>query len=494
MIQFLGFSSRMALAAVVQSWERFLASGATYRKETTAALYEKPSSSVLSHFALHDSLLRMDREPSLGADTYNLHDLVGGHAHDHKEVYEDVKRWLQQFVEQPRGTDIRTDKGLPKTRGLETTPNMRPDVFYTFNRGGNEVEEVLLIEIDSNTLKSTCRKLAYGLIEQLLRLRCFNDTIMECVGYYFPACSRATSVVRMEVTWEDEYLTFTVKRRCLSKREVVDYIQSDLMREVDRWRSITPGMPGKEFKVTLTSQFVHNSVGPSAHQISSGESVVIVDLARSKVFKHNFVSREFACALRLLNEQQTGKVHLERSLLPLEQVQIGGVHYLTYQLLLKPLSRAEARALFGGVDGFASGVVRALHELHDRSSLAHLDLRLENVCFEPDSHRAILIDLDRSGPKNHPFEKYNLPPASTMYTPPDTTWALEKVDLMQLGLMFCYILDDSTDLPTFHYHSYNPATVSRLHPYLLSLLHGTWPSATEQDHFCANPTFLLSAS
>ena len=111
-----------------------------------------------------------------------MHDLVGGHACDHKEVYEDVKRWLQQLVEQPRGTDIRTDKGLPKTRGLETTPNMRPDVFYTFNRGGNKVEEVLLIEIDSKTLKSTCRKLAYGVIEQLLRLRCFNDTVMDCVG------------------------------------------------------------------------------------------------------------------------------------------------------------------------------------------------------------------------------------------------------------------------------------------------------------------------
>ena len=53
--------------------------------------------------------------------------------------------------------------------GLETTAHMRPDVFYTYNHAG-EVEAALIIEIDSKELESTCRKLAYALMEQALRL------------------------------------------------------------------------------------------------------------------------------------------------------------------------------------------------------------------------------------------------------------------------------------------------------------------------------------
>ena len=51
--------------------------------------------------------------------------------------------------------------------GLETTAHMRPDVFYTYNHAG-EVEAALIIEIDSKELESTCRKLAYALMEQAL--------------------------------------------------------------------------------------------------------------------------------------------------------------------------------------------------------------------------------------------------------------------------------------------------------------------------------------
>ena len=82
---------------------------------------------------------------------------------------------------------------------------MRPDVFYTYNHAG-EVEAALLIEIDSRELESTCRKLAYALMEQALRLRRYDNTMLEVAGYYFPSDKRANSVVRVTVTWSDAYL------------------------------------------------------------------------------------------------------------------------------------------------------------------------------------------------------------------------------------------------------------------------------------------------
>ncbi|CAI8026378.1 hypothetical protein GBAR_LOCUS15151, partial [Geodia barretti] len=42
--------------------------------------------------------------------------------------------------------------------------------------------------------------------------------------------------------------------------------------------------------------------------------------------------------------------------------------------------------------GLADGVFKALHELHDTCSLAHMDLKLDNVCFDPLTHQPILID------------------------------------------------------------------------------------------------------
>ena len=105
--------------------------------------------------------------------------------------------------------EIKTEEALPKPNAvrLETAAHMRPDVFYTYNHAG-EVEAALLIEIYSKELESTCRKLAYALIEQVLRLRRYDNTILEVAGYYFPSHKRPTSVVRVTVTWSDKHLIF----------------------------------------------------------------------------------------------------------------------------------------------------------------------------------------------------------------------------------------------------------------------------------------------
>ena len=96
---------------------------------------------------------------------------------------------LGSNVGKPPHTDRKTEEALV---GLETTAHMRPDVFYTYNHAG-EVEAALLIEIDSRELESTCRKLAYALMEQALRLRRYDNTMLEVAGYYFPSDKRQSS-------------------------------------------------------------------------------------------------------------------------------------------------------------------------------------------------------------------------------------------------------------------------------------------------------------
>ena len=84
----------------------------------------------------------------------------------------------------PRGTALRIDVQLPAGGGreLETTCRIRPDLFYTHKCREREVEAILQIEVDSKDMETTCMKLGYGLMEQLLRLRRFDDTILSCAG------------------------------------------------------------------------------------------------------------------------------------------------------------------------------------------------------------------------------------------------------------------------------------------------------------------------
>ena len=460
-----------------------------YIKASTAAVIKRPSPSSLSQFSpMHDSLLVMDRMPPLDEDKYTLNELTGGAAGNHREAGENVRNWLRKHVEKPSGTEIKIEEALPNAVGLETTAHMRPDVFYTYNHEG-EVEAVLIIEIDSKELESTCRKLAYALMEQALRLRGYDNEILEFAGYYFPSYNRSNSVVRVKVTWSDDYLDFQAERTPLPANRVAERIEEDLGREIERWKGMSSGSPTR-FVLPLTSSFVHEKFGEDSVQIMSGHSVVILDPRQSKILKGNFLPR---LELRLNKLYEYGKdAQLERSLLPNGRMIVGPREYYTYKLLLKPIDRYEARRVFGGVDGFADGMFKALRELHDTCGLAHMDVRLENVCFDPQTHRPILIDLDRSATKDYGCNHYHLPSSTTMYKPLDKSWVLENIDLLQTGLMFCHILDESIDSSydrgTFNYNRYYPT--QSIHPCLHSLLRGQWPSEVDRVDLITKPAFL----
>jgi hypothetical protein len=66
------------------------------------------------------------------------------------------------------------------------------------------------------------------------------------------------------------------------------------------------------------------------------------------------------------------------------------------------------------------------------------------------------------------------------------------IDILQTGLMFCHILDDSIDssydICTFNYNRYYPT--QSIHPCLHSLLRGQWPSEVDRVDLITKPAFL----
>ena len=93
----------------------------------------------------------------------------------------------------------------------------------------------------------------------------------------------------------------------------------------------------------------------------------------------------------------------------------------------------------------------ALTELHDKLNLAHLDVRLENICIDSNHERATLIDFDRSRAYNRKTTVLdaNTRNCSVMYREPEPssfgTWTLAQLDWRQLGIMISAIINNRKD-------------------------------------------------
>lgn len=85
---------------------------------------------------------------------------------------------------------------------------------------------------------------------------------------------------------------------------------------------------------------------------------------------------------------------------------------------------------------YVSGVVLALKELHE-FGMAHLDVRMDNVCFDSDNN-VVLIDLDRSQVVDEEISSVSTK-ESLMY-PVKSDWTYRNWDWRQLALMIVHIL------------------------------------------------------
>ena len=121
-------------------------------------------------------------------------------------------------------------------------------------------------------------------------------------------------------------------------------------------------------------------------------------------------------------------------------------YYFMFERCSKPLTPQQAKRII--VD-FTSHVVSAINEIHN-ALIAHLDIRLENICFKDDD--VALIDFDRSQRTTN-MAKFLQSSwgSSVMYTlpDPDSDWTVDKMDWRQLAIMILAILNDT---PAEQYH------------------------------------------
>lgn len=95
--------------------------------------------------------------------------------------------------------------------------------------------------------------------------------------------------------------------------------------------------------------------------------------------------------------------------------------------------------------------------------VAHLDIRLDNICgkYDGNEFQAVLIDLDRSKCCTRTYAMSGVkirPGTSVMYKIPDKLWTLDKVDWIQMGIMIFAFLNSITSAK---YHQTTPTPHSK---------------------------------
>lgn len=277
-------------------------------------------------------------------------------------------------------------------------------------------------------------------MDQLRAQRNRDDSIISTTGFYFPLVSTGY-VEQVTCSWNDATLRFELT---VVQLEVIAHVLPSIiaaMNEEKRKIKSIQTLKSKLFTIPITDSFIKRKFGPNAFQVKSGESYVVSDTIH--IWKNPFKKIE---SERLTALNGLAGVRPSQSIFPCGVYNVIGTSWFyRFQLCLRPLKVAEALEI---IVNFTSLVVLAIADLH-KVGIAHLDIRLENICFKSDG-TAVLIDLDRSCEMTYLAKFLSSQWGnSEMYICPDKVWTAEKMDWRQLAIMILAILN-GTDKAGYH--------------------------------------------
>ena len=413
------------------------------------------SSSAIAHVQLPKDLVKkkhavIDWQHFLCGQPYSLSELVDHYEGSNKygDMFKEqeeangdksagyinylvIKQWLLKkcgdclIVEVEKEVQV-----LRENLPLFNATKIRPDLTI-LDKNSIPITE---IEVHSSLYSTTLNKLILVLLDQLRFLRNCDCTIQKCSGFAFPknSDSQKSCVTKMDISWNENRLHFYVDFRPLTKDEVVTELKTVLSTKYE----VT--IPKVFFAIPLSPETLQGFGGYGGVQVYSRGSILVRNQHFHMKYQIHACERVLDMFLDILDSNSSRP---EWFLLPDKRKVINSKPFLFYKNLIRPLTRSEAGEC---LSSFIESVAEAVHSLH-KFGYAHLDIRLENICFSNGSpHHAVLIDLDRcreltdsGGAVKEDYE------VSVMYTCASSDWTVEQVDWLQLSLMFHFIQDRS---------------------------------------------------
>ena len=272
------------------------------------------------------------------------------------------------------------------------------------------------------------------------------------------------TAILITVKWDCTTFTFVISYKPLKKEEVVT-VAKDLLCHAqqnfccthvtstkDLSRSFFPLTKNEldELKVNLLSDSVLSEFIEEEWQ---SESIIELEQLHSRI---SFVFRLWGCGRRkcyvfkafirsisvgeyVLIERRLSRKKLSHCLLSKFSIPFGNTTFYCFEGLQQITRQKAKECLFSLVQG----VHAAIEELH-KHGMAHLDIRLPNLCFRKGDEAkctVVLIDLERA--KHNIYTPWNGDYKSCMYK---KGFNLKQIDYLQLYWMAVWILSDPAAL------------------------------------------------
>ena len=337
-----------------------------------------------------------------------------------------------------------------------TKTQQRPDVCIRDLAG----IPILISEVHSGNSMSeyvqTANKTLIGLVTHLRYLRTKCD-IHRVIGFTFPNMVDRFFVTKVTVTYTD--LHFRYAFNVIQMRDVPEEVKQAYEHNREATRNMhhsqdasntLGGFPVRLTDAELAEASKQLNLKNSLQQLSSVTSIILKDPDGKKFYKYNSDKAEnmnpfYVKAMVLQNLQVGGMLPS----IPVELVfpengrTLFSLNFQVIPMKVPPLSYEQAVQCLGCLVESTAVAIKRLHE----HGFAHLDIRLDNICFHHDGgdvRRAVLIDFDYAIDSLSASVPQRVTPDgedSCMYSPlPQSTVRLAKqYDWMQLGWMAFYV-------------------------------------------------------
>lgn len=453
-----------------------------------AAKAPTPSASLYVRTPGLHNLIVKDRDSvelkTLGLDyiqKYNLADLyaiVPGHKYTNEEA---AKEYQLQICLEDSALAVSKDlsqhnklvREWQEMTSFATNTQQRPDACIRDLAGNLN----LISEVHSGNSVSAYEQTAFktliGLVTHFryLRMKCDVHSV---IGFTFPNMVDRFFVTKVTVSYNDFrfYYAFKViemgdvpkelKQAYRHNRKTIDTLW--LHNQPDTFNTFS-GFPVRLTDAELTEASEKLGLQNPLQQFSSVTSMVLKDPDGMKIYKYNPDVAEHSRNMeiktvilqKLQDEGMLPSIPME--LVLLERVQmLFNLAFYVFPMKEPPLSYEEALQCLGYLVNSTAHAIESLHEY----GYAHLDIRLDNICFHVHGgvRRAVLIDFDYAIPAMSECVPLRVTPngeASCMYSrlESNTDWLAKQYDWMQLGWMAFYVYNYEEFKDEIPYHQMN---------------------------------------
>ena len=294
----------------------------------------------------------------------------------------------------------------------------------------------VLCEINSSPMENTVAKLFANLIDLLRYIRHFNSSITSWVGFTFPkdkVNDTNNYACRVEVVWKE--CKFVCNVACLKKENIKKAVQKTFAEQIKLVKRLQiPVSSTEHFLVPLSDEdleFISGKLGAiydgttTLTQVKSKFSILLTNGNYYFKFPGN-MSHQRALDQILLDMDQLQREECAKHLvLPIKKIRLP-LPFFVFPAMKYQLTRDVAMQC---LPDLADGIREGLDKLHGLG-LAHLDVRLPNVCVG-DDYEVKLIDFDRSSRSND-VKEYG---GQFMYKYETKQRIVQHLDWKQFGLL-----------------------------------------------------------